>query len=601
MDKNTVTGISLIAIILLASFYFFGPKKSDKPVIVNHVDTSRTMASKPRTAVDSLKKTSAADTSKVKAKSNVPSGWESITQGQNKDYTLENAKLRIRIASKGGMIDYAELKNYKTATQKPLILLDSSSHSGYQLPVGGQTISTEGLYFTPKSQTATSITMAVKLPNGGQIEQMYSLKADSDYLVGYKLVLDGMKEVIPNNINYFFLNWRGAILSNEHDSSISKINTTIHYRNVGESPNYLSETKDDRETFKKPTDWVSFKQQFFCQTLISTEKPFEDAELSTELTTGNTYNKKLKAELTLPYGHGQSESYNMKYYFGPLDYHLMSGMHLDLERQIPLGWSFFLISWVNRFLVIPAFDFLSGFISNYGIIILLIAVLIKLITLPFTYKSYLSSAKMRVLKPELDELKEKFGKEPTKLQGEQMKLYRKAGVSPFGGCLPLLLQFPILISMYRFFPSSIELRQQGFLWAHDLSTYDSIYTLPFSIPAYGNHVSLFCILMTISTIIYTHINNQLSPQQSEFKWLSYIMPIFLLGVFNKYAAGLSLYYFYFNILTFIQQYIFKKFIDEKKLMAQIEENKKKPTANKKSRLQQRLEELQKQQQARTRR
>ena len=172
---------------------------------------------------------------------------------------------------------------------------------------------------------------------------------------------------------------------------------------------------------------------------------------------------------------------------------------------------------------------------------------------------------------------------------------------PFGGCLPLLLQFPILISMYRFFPSSIELRQQGFLWAKDLSTYDSIYTLPFNIPAYGNHVSLFCILMTISTIIYTYINNQLTPQQSEFKWLSYIMPVFLLGVFNRYAAGLSLYYFFFNILTFIQQYIFKQLIDEKKLIAQIEENKKKPASNKKSRLQQRLEDLQKQQQARTRR
>jgi len=321
----------------------------------------------------------------------------------------------------------------------------------------------------------------------------------------------------------------------------------------------------------------------------------------TQLANGGAYNKKLKATLTLAYGHNQTETYNMKYYLGPLDYHVLSKMDLDLERQIPLGWSFFLIAWVNRFIVIPAFGFLHGFISNYGIIILLIALYIKILTLPFTYRSYLSSAKMRVLKPELDELKAKFGKEPTKLQSEQMKLYRKAGVSPFGGCLPLLLQFPILISMYRFFPSSIELRQQGFLWAHDLSTYDSIYTLPFTIPAYGDHVSLFCILMTISTIIYTYVNNQLTPQQSEFKWLSYIMPIFLLGVFNRYAAGLSIYYFFFNILTFIQQYIFKQMIDEKKLIAQIEENKKKPTASKKSRLQQRLEDLQKQQQARTKR
>ena len=599
MDKNTVTGISLIAIILIASFYFFGPKKSDKPVIVNKVDSSQQLASKKITPADTAKKT-VSDTSHEKTKPVVITGWESITSGVKKEYTLENGKLRIRVSNKGGMIDYAELKTYKTSDKKPLVLIDSASHYGYQMPISGQNINTESLYFTPIAQTASSITMAVHLPTGGRIMQTYSLK-DSDYQVGYKLVLDSMKDAIPNNINYFFLNWHGAILSNEHDSSISKINTTIHYRNVGESPNYLSETKDDQETFKKPTDWVSFKQQFFCQTLISTEKPFEDAELSTELTSGHVYNKKLKAELTLPYGHNPSETYNMKYYFGPLDYHLLSGMNLDLEHQIPLGWSFFLISWVNRGIIIPVFDFLSRFVSNYGIIILLLALFIKLITLPFTYKSYLSSAKMRVLKPELDELKTKFGKEPTKLQSEQMKLYRKAGVSPFGGCLPLLLQFPILISMYRFFPSSIELRQQGFLWAKDLSTYDSIYTLPFNIPAYGDHVSLFCILMTISTIIYTYVNNQLTPQQSEFKWLSYIMPIFLLGVFNRYAAGLSIYYFFFNILTFVQQAIFKQFIDEKKLIAQIEENKKKPASNKKSRLQQRLEDLQKQQQARTRR
>jgi len=600
MDKNTVTGISLIAIILLASYYFFGPKKPANPVIVNKVDTSQQVASKQGALKDSVKKP-VVDTSIVKPKPTVPTGWESVTQGVNKEYSLENEKLRIRVSSKGGMINYAELKNYKTSDHKPLILIDSASHYGYQLPLSGQNISTESLYFTPVAQTASSITMAVKLPSGGRIEQIYTLRPDSAYLVGYKLVLDSMKDVIPNNINYFFLNWQGSILRNEHDTSISKVNTTIHYRNVGETPNYLSETKDDEETFKKPTDWVSFKQQFFCQALISTQKPFEDADLVTELASGNTYNKKLKATLTLPYSHAQSETYNMKYYLGPLDYHGLRQMDLDLERQIPLGWSFFLIAWVNRFLVIPAFDFLSGFISNYGIIILFLSIFIKIIVMPFTYKSYLSSAKMRVLKPELDELKAKYGKEATKLQSEQMKLYKKAGVSPFGGCLPMVFQFPILISMYRFFPSSIELRQQGFLWAKDLSTYDSIYTLPFSIPGYGNHVSLFCILMTISTIIYTHVNNQLSPQQSEFKWLSYIMPIFLLGVFNRYSAGLSLYYFYFNILTFVQQFIFKRLIDEKKLIAQIEENKKKPSASKKSRLQQRLEDLQKQQAARARR
>ncbi|RYD76649.1 MAG: membrane protein insertase YidC [Sphingobacteriales bacterium] len=230
--------------------------------------------------------------------------------------------------------------------------------------------------------------------------------------------------------------------------------------------------------------------------------------------------------------------------------------------------------------------------GNYGIIILVLTLFIKLILLPLTYKSYLSTAKMRILKPELDELKAKYGEDMTQLQQEQMRLYRKAGVSPFGGCLPLLLQMPILIAMFRFFPASIELRHEPFLWAHDLSTYDSIFTLPFTIPYYGSHVSLFTILMTITTLISTHMNNAISPQQSEFKYMSYIMPIFFLGFFNNYAAGLSLYYFLFNVLTMLQQYLFKIFINDKKLHAKIEQNKKRPESAKKTGgLQKRLEDL----------
>ena len=307
----------------------------------------------------------------------------------------------------------------------------------------------------------------------------------------------------------------------------------------------------------------------------------------------------MSAKLTVQFNHLDKERFNTQMYLGPLSYKGLSAYNLDLEKQIPLGWSFFLLAWINRFIIIPVFDFLSTFISNYGLIILILTIFIKLITLPFTYKSYLSTAKMRILKPELDEIKAKAGGDATKSQEETMKLYKKAGVSPFGGCIPMLLQFPILIAMFRFFPSSIELRQQGFLWAHDLSTYDSIYSLPFTIPAYGSHVSLFTILMTISTILYTRMNNSMTPQQAELKWMSYIMPIFFLGFFNNYAAGLSYYYFLSNVITFGQQYIFRKLIDEKKLIARIEENKKKTGNNvKKSKWQQRLEDIQKQQQLR---
>ena len=303
--------------------------------------------------------------------------------------------------------------------------------------------------------------------------------------------------------------------------------------------------------------------------------------------------------MSLSYNHSKDQSYKMQFFYGPLSYTTLSGYDLQLERQIPLGWGFAPLAWINRFVIIPIFYFLSKFITNYGLIIFLLTIIIKLITLPFTYKSYLSSAKMKILKPELDELKKKYEGDMTKIQSEQMKMYKKAGVSPFGGCLPLLLQFPILIAMFRFFPSSIELRQQAFLWAKDLSTYDSIWdfgNIPLIHSFYGDHMSLFTLLMTASTLIYSYMNSSLNPQQNEFKWMTYIMPIFFLGLFNNYSAGLSLYYFLFNLLTIGQQYLFKGFINEKKLIAQIEENKKKPTSNKKSKFQQRLEDLAKQQQ-----
>jgi len=599
MDRNTVTGIALIAIILIGTLYFFNDKKPNQPVSKTKADSSQIVATKRDSShlANDTAKAKLSDTTRAKVKSNVPIGWEVLTNGENKEYTIENDKLRLRISSKGGKINYAELKDYKTFDKRPLLLIDStSSKYSYEFSVGAQTVSTEDLYFAPTAQSATSIEMTAQLSPGKAIKQIYTLSKDEDYVVGNQLVLVGMNEVIPRNTSYIDLDWESKVLKNEKDSTISRNNTTIHYRNVDETPSYLTETKDAEEKFKKSTDWVSFKQQFFCQTLISTKQPFEDADLASQTLNGKNYNKQLKAMLTLPFNHTENQSFDMKFYMGPLHYKTLSHMNLDLERQIPLGWSFFVTAWVNRFLVIPVFNFLSNFIGNFGIIILILTLVIKLIVLPLTYKSYMSTAKMKVLKPELDELKAKFGKEPTKMQAEQMKLYRKAGVSPFGGCLPLLLQFPILIAMFRFFPSSIELRQQSFLWATDLSTYDSVYNFAFNIPFYGNHVSLFTILMTISTLIYTHMNNSISPQQNEFKWMSYLMPIFFLGFFNNYSAGLSLYYFFFNILTFLQQYLFKRFIDEKKLLAQIEENKKRPGSATKSKLHQRLEEMQKRQQ-----
>ena len=278
----------------------------------------------------------------------------------------------------------------------------------------------------------------------------------------------------------------------------------------------------------------------------------------------------------------------MSFYYGPNHYQTLNKYHIGMEKLVPLGWGIF--GWVNRFAVIPVFNFLNSFNINYGIIILLLTILIKVVLLPLTYKSYISTAKMKVLQPEMSELQAKFKADPMKLQQETMALYRKAGVSPLGGCLPMVLQMPILIAMFRFFPASIELRQEGFLWAKDLSTYDSILDLPFNIPFYGDHVSLFTILMTVSTLIYTRMNMQMTAATNpSMKYVMYLMPIMFLGIFNNYSSGLSYYYFLANMITFGQQYLFKSFVDEKAIHAKIQENKKKPV--KKSKFQERLEKM----------
>ncbi|MCX6350650.1 MAG: membrane protein insertase YidC [Bacteroidetes bacterium] len=598
MDKNSITGAILIVLIMLGGTYYFStqnPDPKDTKAKQEVTSTSPNQISKT-TLIDSVgnKVQKTADT--------LPAYWAPYGKGEEKFITLENEKIIVKVSTKGGRIAYTEIKGYKNTNGKPVVLTQpGSSNFDYHFLYGDAEISTGDLFFTPsetpavvKGNNKASLSMTLSLPDGKSMVQTYTLKGN-DYMVDYSLALNNMNDVLPRRINYIDLYWKANLLNHEKDLKITRSHATIHYKNQDETPDELSESKNDEEKFKTKTQWVSFKEQFFCQTLIA-KGFFDKGELSTVETEDSSIVKTLSARLSLQYNHNPIEKYNMQFYFGPLHYKTLSSYNLDLERQIPLGWGFFLIQWVNRFVIINIFNFLSSFITNYGLIIFLMTVIIKLALMPLTYKSYLSTAKMRILKPELDEMKSKVGSDVAKQQQEQMKIYKKAGVSPFGGCLPLLLQFPFLVAMFRFFPSSIELRQQPFLWATDLSTYDSIYNFGFAVPWYGDHVSLFTLLMTISTIAYAYFNSSLTPQQSEFKWMSYLMPIMFLGLFNNYSAGLSLYYFLFNILTFAQQYIFKIMIDDKKLIAQIEEHKKKPTSGKKSKFSQRLEDMMKQQQ-----
>jgi YidC/Oxa1 family membrane protein insertase len=405
-----------------------------------------------------------------------------------------------------------------------------------------------------------------------------------------------LKDVISVNTSSIDLFWHADMLRQEQ--VVDQFNgSTVYYRYFDEDVDYLSESDDDEEQIKTKLKWVSFKQRFFSSTLIAREF-FEGGNLKTfeqDPHPFNRYLKSMEADLVAPYNFNGNTTIPLSVYMGPNKFYTLKSYEQGLERQIPIGWSFFLMAWINEFIVIPVFDWLGGYGWNYGIVILVLTILLKIVLFPIAYKTYMSSAKMRVLKPEVDEINKKFPKKEDAMKKQQsvMALYKSAGANPASGCVPMLLQLPILIAMFRFFPSSIELRQQSFLWAHDLSSYDSILQLPFSIPFYGDHVSLFTLLMTVSTIMYTYLNNQMMGQQSNqlpgMKTMMYIMPIMFLGIFNNYASGLSYYYFLANVITFGQMFVFRKAINEDKLRAKIEATKKKPT-KKKSGFQKRLEE-----------
>ena len=414
----------------------------------------------------------------------------------------------------------------------------------------------------------------------------------------FQLNTVGLQDIIPAKSSSLTFNWmmKTPMLEQNHETQAAA--SAIYFKYLNENVDKISESSDEKKPIESKVKWIGFKQQFFTAVIIADnafDKPTE-IESATLLGSGK-YVKKYSAAINIPYAHQENEKFGMKLYFGPNEFKTLKNYDLDLEKQINLGWKIF--GWLNRLLTIPVFNFLNGFDLNFGINILVLTIILKLLLLPIAYKTVLSSAKMRVLKPEIDELNEKHkDDEPMKKQQAVMALYKQAGVNPMAGCIPVLLQMPILIALFSFFPASIELRQQGFLWAHDLSTYDSVYNFGFSVPWYGDHVSLFALLMTASTLLYTWSNSQLmgtSNQMPGMKWMMYLMPILFLGFLNNYSAGLSWYYFLANMITFGQTWIIQKLvIDSDALHAQIQENKKKP--KKISKFQEKLEQMTKERQ-----
>jgi YidC/Oxa1 family membrane protein insertase len=594
MDRNSIIGLFLIGIILVVFNMFFLP---DPPVKENVPARAQTELSIDSAV--SVDTSVVAGDSLVKAAAAANFGvFAPFANGIEEHITLENELLSVRLNTKGGAVEEVALKEFTNYSKEPLLLFEKGqSRYSYSYSAGGRTVETADLYFSVVSKTDSSLSFRLSLDENRYIQHSYNLRANS-YLVGHEVSLVGMEQILASNISYTKLHWSMNTPSQEKDIEDQRKVLDIYYKYVNDSPDYLTITKPESEDLKNLVKWVSFKQKFFVTSIIARES-FEEGTINGGPLASETQVAEYATDLVLPIKHTASETYGMDFYFGPNHFQTLKTFDLGLEKQVPLGWGIF--GWVNRFIVIKTFNWLDSFNLNYGLIIFILTLILKVILFPLTYKSYLSAAKMKVLKPEIDELKAKYEKEPQKIQAEQMKLFQKAGVNPLGGCFPLLLQFPILIALFNFFPSSIELRQQPFLWADDLSSYDSILDLPFTIPFYGAHVSLFTLLMTVSTIIYTRMNNQITGATGQMKYIGYIMPLVFLPVLNSYSSALSYYYFLANMITFAQQWAVRRFvIDEEAIHRKMQENKKKPV--KRSKFQERLESMskaaQQQQQAR---
>ncbi|MEM8567867.1 MAG: membrane protein insertase YidC, partial [Bacteroidota bacterium] len=514
--------------------------------------------------------------------------------GQEKIQTIENEDLRISISSQGAHIQEVELKNFKTFNEQPLILLtDQSNQFDLKLSTPGRIIGLSELFYDYSNTSLGDTTQHIfelNLGQGKSVKHIYTVP-DNGYEVGYNLELTGLDSFVTQED--LVLTWEDHIRLQEKDIELSRTNTTVNYFTAEGDFDYLSErsTGLEEEIIDERVNWVSIKQRFFIAGIVA-KNSFSRAKVSTEFNPQDESEVKFaQLVLGIPYQDVASGNGEFKYYFGPNDYHITKYVAEDFSKNLWLGWPPMI--WVNKFIIIPLFDVLNNFLSNYGIIIIIMVLIIKLALSPLSYKSYVSMAKMKVLKPELDIIKEKHGDDMQKAQQEQMKLYSKVGVNPISGCVPMLLQMPILLSMFYFFPQSIELRGKSFLWAENLSTFDSIIDLPFEIPFYGSHVSLFVLLMTVSTIFITWQNQQVSTVQGPMKSFSYMMPVIFMFVLNSYPAALSFYYFVSNLVTFGQQALIRKMIDEEKIKEILEENKKRRANKKKSKFQLKLEEAMK--------
>ncbi|MFA7081612.1 MAG: membrane protein insertase YidC [Bacteroidales bacterium] len=625
LDKNTIIGLVLIFAVFIGYGILTAPSEEERAAMkvkqdsIMRVEANLALDAKAEQIKDSIAQISndsisnfAQDSTKFAEYG----AFASYAEGEKKEITISNELFEIKFSSLGAIVEQVTLKEYLSYDKTPVVLFDKNSY-GLNLTAGQNIVRTEKLYFEPtinnkpitqpinvKAGDSVVLVFRAKVADSlhnGALEFRYVVRGD-DYRVGYNVVFNNLKGIISDRGSVEMV-WEADLNAQEKDPSVEVKNSSIYYL-LKDEVEYLKENgvDDKKDENGIPIKWVSYKQQFFSTSLIANNAPFTAATMQTikenRPAKDSTYLRSMKSLLTIPFDGDEAVSeVSMDFFFGPNKYAVVSDYNIQMEEIIPLGWGFFLMQWVNRFAIIPIFDFLSQFGWNMGIVILVLTIMVKIVLFPLAYKSYSSSAKMRVIQPQIKAITEKFPKKEQAMekQKETMALYKRAGINPMAGCLPMVLQFPILIAMFRFFPASIELRQQSFLWADDLSSYDSIFTLPFDIPFYGSNVSLFCLLMTVAQLFYTRMTMKQQAgtnQMPGMKYMMYLMPLMMLFVLNKYSSALNYYYFVSLCFTFIQVWVIGKTINEGKVLAKLKANQNKPIT--KSKWQARVEALEKQ-------
>ena len=644
MDKKSIIGIAVVAVLFLGFAYFNSQQQKEyleqKAAYEAYVDTVAAAARAAAPVADSLAsgngvqaEVAAAEAAAAVRERQVETLGESLTaarEAEAEEFIVENDVMAVLFSTRGGQIKGVTLKDYtqygpRGKRDRKIEMMDPATARfglSFYLKNGLKNVPVNTLDYVFTAQPvvgeadgAKSVVMRLPVAERAYLEYRYLIydteAPERDYLVDFDVRLVNMAPEMANQTQ-IQIDWANTTFQNEKGFQNENMYTTLSYRFPDEtSIEELGMSEGAKsKNISTQVNWVAFKQQFFSSVFIAPDNvsyanlAFDTAAPESSLL------KTFTAQMGVPYT-PQTEGYDFAFYFGPNKYSILKkigepgGADIYLERLVPLGWGIF--GWVNRWCVIPVFDFLRNYIGSFGIIILILVILVKLVISPLTYKSYVSMAKMRLIKPQVDELNKKYPKKEDAMKKQQatMELYKKAGINPMGGCIPMLIQLPILIAMFRFFPASIELREQPFLWADDLSSYDSIVNLPFSIPFYGDHVSLFALLMAVSLFGYSYFNYQQTassqPQMAGMKFMMvYMMPIMMLLWFNSYSSGLCYYYLLSNLFTIGQTLVIRRIVDDEKIHAVMQANAARKSKGKKSKFQQRYEELMRQQEAQQR-